>query len=104
MTEYITKSQAIEIGADHGFDITGWKNQVALKNLCNAAIQRYRDSLVAELVLPELPYWSKTDNLCGLVPTDEKIKEAVRLLKYIMGRTLNDNYRIQNVINILELN
>lgn len=57
MTEYITQEQAITLADKHNVPagITGGNpSKSAVAALCNAAIQTYRDSLVAGVVLPEI--------------------------------------------------
>jgi hypothetical protein len=49
MTEYITQAQATAIA----HSVTRAGDYLDTKDLCNAAIQHYRDSLVAGVVLPE---------------------------------------------------
>lgn len=52
MTTYITQEQASLLANEIEFV----QDQAGLTRLCNAAIQHYRDSLVAGVVLPE-PHW-----------------------------------------------
>jgi hypothetical protein len=60
MTTYITQEQAVALAMKHG-DVVAERNgrkdfcfdDYGVRDLCNAAIQAYRDSLVAGVVLPE---------------------------------------------------
>jgi len=74
MKEYITQKQAVALANAAGVPITERHWGVAFARLCNAAIQAYRDNIVAGVVLPEpvgylawkegKPCWEGDDCVC----------------------------------------
>ena len=80
MTTYITQEQAIELAESTtllGCDFSDF--EAAIHRTCNAAIQHYRDSLVAGVVLPE--HVANAVHKGELVYTADQLRQAIALAK-----------------------